>query len=225
MCQRWCSTRSTPVSGARRGWPSAVGSRSSPPPPRGSWSRTCRRSPASPTCMFGCARRMARRSPRCSTIERGRWSCRACLPGWRLPSTRSRMPRSCSTKPHGFARERRDDRRGVFFIPVSEVLGRCVATRRWRLLQSAPVVKDHTKYVFVTGGVASGLGKGITTASLGRLFSSRGLKVVLQKLDPYVNVDPGTMNPFEHGEVFVLDDGAETDLDLGHYERFLDAAL
>ena len=76
--------------------------------------------------------------------------------------------------------------------------------------------------MFVTGGVASGLGKGITTASLGRLFRSRGLKVVLQKLDPYVNVDPGTMNPFEHGEVFVLDDGAETDLDLGHYERFTD---
>ncbi len=87
------------------------------------------------------------------------------------------------------------------------------------------MVSHETKYIFVTGGVASGLGKGITTASLGRLFKSRGLKVVLQKLDPYVNVDPGTMNPFEHGEVFVLDDGAETDLDLGHYERFLDADL
>ncbi len=86
-------------------------------------------------------------------------------------------------------------------------------------------MRERTKYIFVTGGVASGLGKGITTASLGRLFASRGLKVVLQKLDPYVNVDPGTMNPFEHGEVFVLDDGAETDLDLGHYERFLDADL
>ena len=81
------------------------------------------------------------------------------------------------------------------------------------------------KYVFVTGGVASGLGKGITTASLGRLFRSRGLRVALQKLDPYVNVDPGTMNPFEHGEVFVTDDGAETDLDLGHYERFTDENL
>jgi CTP synthase len=86
------------------------------------------------------------------------------------------------------------------------------------------VVKD-SKFIFVTGGVASGLGKGITAASLGRLFKSRGLKVILQKLDPYVNVDPGTMNPFEHGEVFVLDDGAETDLDLGHYERFLDSDL
>ncbi|MEP7059540.1 MAG: CTP synthase [Actinomycetota bacterium] len=84
---------------------------------------------------------------------------------------------------------------------------------------------NDSKFIFVTGGVASGLGKGITAASLGRLFKSRGLKVVLQKLDPYVNVDPGTMNPFEHGEVFVLDDGAETDLDLGHYERFLDSDL
>jgi CTP synthase len=87
------------------------------------------------------------------------------------------------------------------------------------------VVKGQPKFIFVTGGVASGLGKGITTASLGRLFKSRGLKVVLQKLDPYVNVDPGTLNPFEHGEVFVLDDGAETDLDLGHYERFTDEDL
>jgi CTP synthase len=87
------------------------------------------------------------------------------------------------------------------------------------------VAWGHSKFIFVTGGVASGLGKGITTASLGRLFKSRGIKVVLQKLDPYINVDPGTMNPFEHGEVFVLDDGAETDLDLGHYERFLDSDL
>ena len=86
-------------------------------------------------------------------------------------------------------------------------------------------MKKQPKYIFVTGGVASGLGKGITTASLGRLFKSRGVRVALQKLDPYVNVDPGTMNPFEHGEVFVLDDGAETDLDLGHYERFTDENL
>jgi len=77
-----------------------------------------------------------------------------------------------------------------------------------------------TKHVFVTGGVTSSLGKGITSASLGRLLKARGLRVVLQKLDPYINVDPGTMNPFEHGEVFVTDDGGETDLDLGHYERF-----
>ena len=77
-----------------------------------------------------------------------------------------------------------------------------------------------TKYIFVTGGVVSSLGKGITAASLGRLLKARGLKVVLQKLDPYINVDPGTMNPFQHGEVFVTDDGGETDLDLGHYERF-----
>ncbi|MEE8458136.1 MAG: CTP synthase [Acidimicrobiia bacterium] len=78
-----------------------------------------------------------------------------------------------------------------------------------------------TKHVFVTGGVTSSLGKGITSASLGRLLKARGLRVVLQKLDPYINVDPGTMNPFEHGEVFVTDDGGETDLDLGHYERFV----
>jgi CTP synthase len=86
-------------------------------------------------------------------------------------------------------------------------------------------VPDRAKFVFVTGGVSSSLGKGIATASLGRLFKSRGLRVTLQKLDPYINVDPGTMNPFEHGEVFVLDDGAETDLDLGHYERFTDENL
>ena len=79
-----------------------------------------------------------------------------------------------------------------------------------------------TKYIFVTGGVVSGLGKGITAASLGRLLKSRGLKVAAQKLDPYINVDPGTMSPYQHGEVYVTDDGAETDLDLGHYERFID---
>ena len=82
-----------------------------------------------------------------------------------------------------------------------------------------------TKYIFVTGGVVSGLGKGITAASLGRLLKMRGLKVAAQKLDPYINVDPGTMNPFQHGEVYVTDDGAETDLDLGHYERYLDVSL
>ena len=77
----------------------------------------------------------------------------------------------------------------------------------------------------MTGGVASSLGKGLTASSLGRLLKSRGLRVVMQKLDPYINVDPGTMNPFEHGEVFVTDDGSETDLDLGHYERFVDVNL
>ncbi|BDR58468.1 CTP synthase [Xylocopilactobacillus apicola] len=82
-----------------------------------------------------------------------------------------------------------------------------------------------TKYVFVTGGVVSSLGKGIVAASLGRLLKNRGLKVTIQKFDPYINVDPGTMNPYQHGEVFVTDDGAETDLDLGHYERFIDNNL
>jgi CTP synthase len=84
---------------------------------------------------------------------------------------------------------------------------------------------DTTKHIFVTGGVVSSLGKGLTAASLGNLLTARGLHVVMQKLDPYLNVDPGTMNPFEHGEVFVTDDGAETDLDIGHYERFLDINL
>lgn len=84
---------------------------------------------------------------------------------------------------------------------------------------------DITKHIFVTGGVVSSLGKGLTAASLGNLLSGRGLHVVMQKLDPYLNVDPGTMNPFQHGEVFVTDDGAETDLDIGHYERFLDINL
>jgi len=92
-----------------------------------------------------------------------------------------------------------------------------------------PVAVNHsaetTKHIFVTGGVVSSLGKGLTAASLGNLLAARGLRVVMQKLDPYLNVDPGTMNPFQHGEVFVTDDGAETDLDIGHYERFLDINL
>jgi len=87
------------------------------------------------------------------------------------------------------------------------------------------VEKTSTKHIFVTGGVASSLGKGLTASSLGNLLTSRGLRVTMQKLDPYLNVDPGTMNPFQHGEVFVTDDGAETDLDIGHYERFLDTNL
>ena len=86
-------------------------------------------------------------------------------------------------------------------------------------------VESMTKYIFVTGGVVSGLGKGITAASLGRLLKARGLKVAAQKLDPYINVDPGTMSPYQHGEVYVTEDGAETDLDLGHYERFIDEDL
>ncbi len=80
---------------------------------------------------------------------------------------------------------------------------------------------QKTKYIFVTGGVVSALGKGIACASIGLLLKKRGLSVNIVKLDPYLNVDPGTMNPFQHGEVYVLDDGSETDLDLGHYERFL----
>jgi CTP synthase len=87
------------------------------------------------------------------------------------------------------------------------------------------VTRQGCKHIFVTGGVASSLGKGLTASSLGRLLKMRGLRVTMQKLDPYINVDPGTMNPFEHGEVFVTEDGGETDLDLGHYERFVDEAL
>ncbi|MEY4347194.1 MAG: hypothetical protein RJA68_697 [Actinomycetota bacterium] len=90
----------------------------------------------------------------------------------------------------------------------------------------SPMGQPHvTKHLFVTGGVASSLGKGLTASSLGRLLVARGIRVTMQKLDPYLNVDPGTMNPFQHGEVFVTDDGAETDLDIGHYERFLDTNL
>src|SRR5215213_6235639 len=81
------------------------------------------------------------------------------------------------------------------------------------------------KYIFITGGVLSGLGKGIAAASIGALLEARGLKVTLLKFDPYINVDPGTMSPFQHGEVYVTDDGAETDLDLGHYERFTNVKL
>jgi CTP synthase len=83
----------------------------------------------------------------------------------------------------------------------------------------------QTKYLFFTGGVVSSVGKGVTAAATGLLLKERGFKVAVQKLDPYINVDPGTMSPYQHGEVFVLDDGAETDLDLGHYERFIDIRL
>jgi CTP synthase len=82
-----------------------------------------------------------------------------------------------------------------------------------------------TKYIFFTGGVVSSVGKGVTAAAIGRILKERGFHVAVQKLDPYINVDPGTMSPYQHGEVFVLDDGAETDLDLGHYERFIDIRL
>ena len=83
----------------------------------------------------------------------------------------------------------------------------------------------RTKYVFLTGGVVSSVGKGVTAAAIGRLLKERGFFVSVQKLDPYINVDPGTMSPYQHGEVYVLEDGAETDLDLGHYERFIDTSL
>ena len=85
--------------------------------------------------------------------------------------------------------------------------------------------ENNTKFIFVTGGVVSSLGKGIAASSIGRILKNRGLKIFMQKFDPYINMDPGTMSPYQHGEVFVTDDGAETDLDLGHYERFIDESL
>src|SRR5918993_2195259 len=88
-----------------------------------------------------------------------------------------------------------------------------------------PDTRPQTRFIFVTGGVVSALGKGIAAASIGRLLVSRGFTVALQKFDPYINVDPGTMSPFQHGEVFVTEDGAETDLDLGHYERFISTRM
>src|SRR4051812_33362219 len=91
-------------------------------------------------------------------------------------------------------------------------------------VEKTPRVKK-TKFIFVTGGVLSSLGKGLTAASLGALLENRGHRITLMKMDPYLNVDPGTMNPFQHGEVFVTEDGAETDLDLGHYERFTNVNL
>jgi len=100
-----------------------------------------------------------------------------------------------------------------------------MAERERRLREERNNPAGRTKFIFVTGGVLSSLGKGLAAASIGALLESRGLRVTLQKLDPYINVDPGTMNPFQHGEVFVLDDGAETDLDLGHYERYTSACL
>ena len=106
---------------------------------------------------------------------------------------------------------------------------KCYVLRNFTIDEEAfPLIirrSRHDKIYFVTGGVVSSLGKGITASSLGRLLKDRGLNVTIQKFDPYLNVDPGTMSPYQHGEVFVTDDGAETDLDLGHYERFIDINL
>src|SRR4051794_33855600 len=109
--------------------------------------------------------------------------------------------------------------------PTHQDRERRTRPRESSLARSSNASDRPARHVFVTGGVASSLGKGLTASSLGRLLKARGLRVTMQKLDPYLNVDPGTMNPFQHGEVFVTDDGAETDLDIGHYERFLDVPL
>ncbi len=132
----------------------------------------------------------------------------------------------CSLEVRGQARGRSDpdDRRRTHTpFRCSGPESFSAGTDRPRELALA--ASQQTKHIFVTGGVASSLGKGLTASSLGRLLRARGLRVTMQKLDPYLNVDPGTMNPFQHGEVFVTDDGAETDLDVGHYERFLDVPL
>ena len=110
-----------------------------------------------------------------------------------------------------------------FYFKSIFLLG--IRDRSFHPSKKKEVFTMNKKYIFITGGVVSGLGKGITAASLGRLLKNRGYKVTNQKFDPYINVDPGTMSPYEHGEVFVTDDGAETDLDLGHYERFTDESL
>jgi len=115
----------------------------------------------------------------------------------------------------------------LFWWPVDRRNYRRIDDHGSLILAASPhrARPESTRHLFVTGGVASSLGKGLTASSLGRLLKLRGLSVTMQKLDPYLNVDPGTMNPFQHGEVFVTDDGTETDLDVGHYERFLDIEL
>src|SRR5690606_6665400 len=129
---------------------------------------------------------------------------------------------SCSTRRDPSQNDSSADHFSHFGLSLRRTIGQA-------LIDCNPVVVKHfaetTKHILVTGGVVSSLGKGLTAASLGNLLTARGLRVVMQKLDPYLNVDPGTMNPFQHGEVFVTDDGAETDLDIGHYERFLDIDL
>ena len=134
----------------------------------------------------------------------------------------------------------RDARRGLLrhatalpqpFVPIHEIRVRDAVARRGRACDASAerggetMAARPTKFIFVTGGVLSSLGKGLASASIGALLEARGLRVTFLKLDPYLNVDPGTMNPFQHGEVYVTDDGAETDLDLGHYERFSHARM
>ena len=152
---------------------------------------------------------------RSRAVERAA-SCRPRPTPWRRPLTayRSVLP----------GRRPRPEHRSEGWEPASR---RRVGSGRTcpHDVSLKPVAHQTTKHIFVTGGVASSLGKGLTASSLGHLLRARGLRVTMQKLDPYLNVDPGTMNPFQHGEVFVTDDGAETDLDIGHYERFLDVNL
>src|SRR5439155_3014615 len=140
-------------------------------------------------------------------------------------TTRATSPARCGAA-HGCRGDRRSARAGHRYRRRSHSGQRVMDGPDDRMTQMHIQARSQTtKYIFVTGGVVSSLGKGIAAASLGRLLVERGLRVSMLKFDPYINVDPGTMSPFQHGEVFVTDDGAETDLDLGHYERFIDRAL
>src|SRR5262249_33449702 len=136
---------------------------------------------------------------------------------WKKPSASSSSERSRTDMPYGLWKPNTNPWAWIR-QPTWSAYPNCLKLP-WRARN------DMAKYIFVTGGVVSSLGKGIAAASIGCLLESRGLRVTLQKFDPYLNVDPGTMSPFQHGEVFVTDDGAETDLDLGHYERFTHAKL
>src|SRR5258708_39988563 len=159
--------------------------------------------------------RAGRRWSRCGAPGWRRW--RSAMRGKRIRPDGCWMRAGCARSDSRF---RARARRGIAFRPRGRSdlrrgmvsARRCVVRGRWRM----------AKDIFVTGGVVSSIGKGITTACLGRLLRNRGFAVTMMKLDPYLNVDAGTMNPYQHGEVFVTDDGAETDLDLGHYERFVD---
>src|SRR6185312_1680587 len=148
----------------------------------------------------------------------------------RQPARADRATRAASTARGGHRHRRRIGRRagtpGHRHRRRSGTSEPRLGGTHYRMIGMQIVQRPNTtKYIFVTGGVVSSLGKGIAAASLGRLLVERGLRVSMLKFDPYINVDPGTMSPFQHGEVFVTDDGAETDLDLGHYERFIDRAL
>src|SRR5690606_15460457 len=203
---RWSPSATRPRSPPRS--PRTPTRPSAPPPrrPRDAAPPSCPRtnicSPSSMRCSSSTERRASARDARASEIFAAVADARSREPvvvAWQSVADTSASAPQSSTGP----------------IPR---IGAAAAARPFRN-------PGTTKHIFVTGGVVSSLGKGLTASSLGMLLRSRGLRVTMQKLDPYLNVDPGTMNPFQHGEVFVTEDGAETDLDIGHYERFLDENL